>query len=358
MKKPTKQSVSEVRHIGLDIGDRYSRYAVSDAQGEIVQEGRVHSTPSALEKTFGPMKGTRLLMEVGTHSPWMQRKLKEIGIDARVCDARSAGEANRFGRKTDERDARLLAELLRTDSHLVKEIVHRSESDQMMMNLINARDGLVAARTMLVNKVRMMVKSTGERLTGTAAAAFNNTWAQVKEGLRPALSPLYVQIRQMTQAIREYDSKIEDCIKTEHPEAELLTEIPGVGALTALAFVLAVGDVKRFKRSRDVGAYLGLVPKKRESGDSDPQLGISKRGNATVRRLLVCAAQYILGPFNKTDTDLKRFGLSIVGGGSDSRRKRRAVVATARKLSVVMAAVLMSKKAYEPLRNEKQRIPA
>jgi transposase len=228
-----------------------------------------------------------------------------------------------------------------------------------MWSVIQARDALVRARTMLVNHARGVVKSGGTRLPGCSTDSFNATWSAVTEGLKPALGPIYVQIRQLTAAINRYDKTIRAFVKASHPEAQLLTEINGVGELTALAFVLALGNVRRFKRSRDAAAYLGLVPMKRKSGDIDPQLGITKRGNATVRRLLVCAAHYIIGPFNKHPSDLRTFGLRLAGGGNDSRRKRRAVVAVARKLAVVMTAVLKSGNAYEPLRAAKeQRVSA
>jgi transposase len=347
-----------VRYIGLDIGDKFSRYAVSDAQGHVLEQGRVQSKPEALEKTFGPMKGDQLLMEVGTHSPWMQRTLKQIGIDARVCEARSASEANRFGRKTDERDARMLAELLRTNSHFVTLVEHRSQADQLAWGVIQARDALVRARTMLVNQVRGMVKSTGTRLEGCTAQGFNKTWQQLAQDLRPALSPIYHQIRELTLAIRDYDKKIRAYVRKDYLEAKRLTQITGVADLTALSFVLSLGNVNRFERSRDVGPYLGLVPKKRQSGEVDPHLGITKRGNKLCRRLLVCAAHYIIGPFNKKESDLRTFGVERAGNGNDTRRKRRATVAVARKLAVVMTAMLKNGTPYEAVRPRRERIPA
>jgi transposase len=344
--------------IGLDIGDRFSRYAVCDAEGAILKEDRVPSTRTGLERTFMRFKGAQLLMEVGTHSPWIHRALLEIGLDARVCEARSAAEANRFGRKTDVRDARLLAELLRTNSHLVKLVEHRTPEEQRLWAVVQARSALVKARTMLVNQVRGMSKSWGARLVGCSASAFNQrTWFQVPAELRHALSGIYEQILSISAEIAEYDKKI-DAAVAKNPDAQLLAGIHGVGNLTALAVVLAVGNSSRFRKSRDGGAYFGLVPKKRASGDHDPQLGISKRGNGTVRRLLVCAAHYILGPFNKTESDLRSFGLRIAGNGSDSRRKRRAVVAVARKLAVVMIAMLKTKEAYQAVRPKKERVPA
>jgi transposase len=359
VKKTTKRTTRGMRYIGLDIGDRFSHYAVRNSVGAILEEKRLPSTEVALRKSFTPFKGNRLLMEVGTHSPWMQRVLRELGIDARVCEARSAAEANRYGRKTDVRDARLLSELLRTDSHLVRLVEHRSTEDQATWAVIQSRDALVRSRTALVNQARGICKSWGRRLPGCTTSAFNaQTWFHVPEELRPALSPLYEQILETTERINEYDKKIAACIQETHPEVERLTEIHGVGNLTALAFVLAVGNVKRFQRSRDIGAYFGLVPKKRASGDVDPQLGISKRGNETVRRLLVGAAHYILGPFNKTESDLRTFGVRIQGGGTDSRRKRRAVVAVARKLAVVMGALLINEQPYRAVRKKTKRVSA
>jgi transposase len=227
-----------------------------------------------------------------------------------------------------------------------------------MWAVIQARDALVKVRTMLVNQARGMAKSCGARLTGCSSHVFNKrTWGQVPEDLRPALAPIYEQILSLTQAIDEMENKVSAAVKSR-PSAELLAQIPGVGQLTALAYVLALGNVNRFERSRDVGAYFGLVPKKRASGDHDPQLGISKRGNGTVRRLLVCAAHYILGPFNRMESDLRSFGLRIAGSGNDSKRKRRAVVAVARKLAVAMAAVVKSGKPFELIRAKKDRVSA
>ena len=358
--KTTKRKNSGVQFIGLDIGDRYSHYCVRDASGKILAQARTASTIPGLTKAFESMKGCKLLMEVGTHSPWMQRFLRTMDIDARVCESRAAAELNKHGRKTDARDAEILSELLRTNSALVTLIEHRSQEQQAIWAQIEARSLLVKTRTILINSARGMVKSAGDRLSSTASNAFNGkTWSEVPEALRPALAPIYTEIASLTKSINEFDTKIEKAIQDLYPQdTENLTEIPGVGTLTAAAFLLALGNSERFAKPRDVGAYFGLVPKKRASGDVDPQLGISKRGNGLVRRLLVSSAQYILGPFNKTDTDLSRFGMSIQGRGSDSRRKRRAVVAVARKLSVVMAAMVMNKTKYRRLRAKEQPVPA
>jgi transposase len=358
VKKPTKEVVREIRYIGLDVGDRVSHYAVKDAAGHILEAGRVKTTVEDLEKMFGPMKGDRLLMEVGTHSPWLQRTLRGMGIDAQVCNARSAAEVNRHGQKSDERDAKNLAELLRTDSQFVTLVEHCTKDDQLMWAVVRSRDALVRARTLLVNLVRGTVKSNGKRLNRCSTESFNQTLEAVPQELKAALSPVYKQIKELTASIGKYDKKIRSFVKNDRPEAQQLSQITGVGDITALACALALGNVNRFRRSRDAAAYLGLVPKKRQSGDRDPQLGITKRGNGTVRRLLVGAAHYIIGPFNKTESDLRTFGLRLAGGGNDKRRKKRAVVAVARKLAVVMTAMLKSGRAYEAARTRAECIPA
>jgi transposase len=168
------------------------------------------------------------------------------------------------------------------------------------------------------------------------------------EGAYPGLSILVEQIHQLTQHIRELDRQIEQLCETRYPETALLRQISGVGALTALAYVLTLEDPKRFRRSRQVGAYLGLRPKRRQSGKGDPLLRITKAGDPFVRRLLVQSAHYILGPFGP-DTDLRRFGERLIARGGRAARKK-ALVAVARKLAVLLHRLWVTGEAYEPLR--------
>ena len=129
----------------------------------------------------------------------------------------------------------------------------------------------------------------------------------------------------------------------------LLRQVPGVGALTALTYVLTLEDPARFADPRAVGSYLGLRPRQADSGDLSPQLHVTKAGDEMLRRLLVGAAHYILGPFGP-DTDLRRWGLGLAARGG-KRGKRLAVVAVARKLSVLLLRLWATGEAYEPLRN-------
>jgi transposase len=213
---------------------------------------------------------------------------------------------------------------------------------------------LVGCRTQLVNHVRGAVKSFGSRLPKCPARSFHKkAAAHIPEALMPALGPILEQIGSLTERIRDYERQLETISKERYPETELLRQVEGVGALTALTFVLTLEDPYRFAKSRSVGAYLGLVPARDQSGDSDPQRRISKEGDEMLRKLLVGSAHYILGPFGK-DSDLRRHGEKIASRGAKNAKKR-AVVAVARKLSVLLHRLWMTAELYEPLYNAHRR---
>jgi len=153
----------------------------------------------------------------------------------------------------------------------------------------------------------------------------------------------------LSDCIQEYDKKIEKLAREKYGHTALLRQVKGVGPITALAYVLTLENPKRFVKSRDVGPYLGLVPRQEDSGESQPQLGISKAGDTMVRKLLVGSAQYILGPFGP-DTDLRRYGVRLCERGGKNAKKR-AAVAVARKLAVLLHCLWVSGGVYEPLRH-------
>jgi transposase len=212
----------------------------------------------------------------------------------------------------------------------------------------------VGARTQLVNHIRGAVKSFGARLPKCPAVSFHKkAAAHIPEILWPALEPLLETIGSLTQRIREYDQQLETICQEHYPETDLLRQVEGVGALTALTFVLTLEDPSRFAKSRTVGAYLGLVPARDQSGDRDPQRRITKEGDEMLRRLLVGSAHYILGPFAK-DSDLRRHGEKIATRGAKNAKKR-AAVAVARKLSVLLHRLWVTGELYDPLYNTHRR---
>jgi transposase len=338
---------------GLDLGDKYSYLCLIDSQsGEIIEEGRLRTSPEAFRRRFSseepPM---RIAIEAGTHSPWASRVLEECGHEVLVATARKLRLIYANKRKTDEVDAENLARLARVDPKLLYPLKHRGEDSQAHMAIIRSRQALVDCRTQLVNHVRGAVKSFGHRLPKCPARSFHNKAAEhIPEALMPALGPILEQIGSLTQRIRDYDRQLEEISKERYPETDLLRQVEGIGPLTALTFVLTLEDPYRFEKSRSVGAYLGLVPARDQSGDRDPrEKRISKEGDEMLRKLLVSCAHYILGPFG-SDSDLRRHGEKIASRGGKNAKKR-AVVAVARKLAVLLHSLWISGELYEPLRN-------
>ena len=336
--------------IGLDLGDRNCWYCVLDEAGQIRLEQRVRTTAKALQEVFGAMPRSRIALEIGTHSPWISRLLSALGHEVIVANARKVRLIGESRKKDDRLDAQTLARLARIDPEMLYPVKHRSAQAQADLMMIRARAGLVRSRTSLVNTVRSLAKSFGERLRGCNVRNMNPEKA---EGLSPelqrALEPLLAAIESVSERIAEYNERIEKLAQESHPQVALLKQIKGVGTLIALTFVLTLEDPHRFGKSRDVGCYLGLQPGRRNSGQSEPQMHISKEGDPYLRTLLVQGAQHILGPFG-VDCDLRRWGLKLAERGGNSGKKR-AIVATARKLAVLLHHLWVSGEVYEPLHN-------
>ena len=295
----------------------------------------------------------RVAIEAGTHSPWVSRVLKECAHKVLVANPRKTRLIYGQGRKTDKLDAEKLARLARVDPKLLSPLEHRGEASQAHLTLLRSREVVVRSRAQLINHVRGTVKSFGARLPKCSTASFHKKVAAcIPKELQPALEPLLETIASLSTRIRHYDRELEELAQQHYPETKLLRQVQGVGTLTALTFVLTLEDPGRFEESRQVGAYLGLVPGKDQSGERDPQKRISREGDEMLRRLLVGSAHYILGPFAE-DSDLRRQGLKIAGGAAKNARKR-AVVAVARKLSVLLHHLWISGEVYEPLYNSRQ----
>ena len=341
---------------GLDLGDKYTYLCLIDTQsGEVMEEGRLRTTPEAFRRRFSSERLLRIAIEAGTHSPWVSRVLEECGHEVLVADARKLRLIYASKRKTDEIDAENLARLARLDPKLLYPLKHRGEDSQVHLAIIRSRQTLVDARTQLVNQVRGAVKSFGARLPKCPAMSFHKKAAEhIPEALWPALGPILETIGSLTERIRDYERQLETISKEHYPYTELLRQVEGVGTLTALTFVLTLEDPYRFEKSQAVGAYLGLVPARDHSGDRDPQRHISKEGDEMLRKLLVGSANYILGPFG-SDSDLRRHGEKIASRGGKNAKKR-AVVAVARKLSVLLHSLWLSAEVYEPLRNTHRSI--
>jgi transposase len=335
--------------VGLDVGDRYSYLCALDAAGEVVEEGRIPTTAVAIQRRFVSRERMRIVLETGTHSPWISRLLSTLGHEVLVANARRLRLIAEHDAKSDRVDAETLARLGRADPTLLAPIRHRSEATQADLAVVRARDALVRVRTLLVNHVRGAVKAVGGRLPKCSTHSFpRQVGTAIPDGLMPALGAVLATIEQLSRTIRTYDRRIAELSVTTYPETASLQQVAGVGPVTALCYVLTLEDPTRFTRSRSVGSYLGLRPKQDDSGRSTPQLRITKAGDGMLRRLLVGSAHYLLGPFGP-DCDLRRWGLRLAARGGKNAKKR-AVVAVARKLAVLLHRLWSTGEVYEPLR--------
>jgi len=344
-----KRSIVEFDQVvGLDIGDRFCHIVVLERDsGEIAESSRVRTTSSALRSRFSGVTPNRIALEVGSHSPWISRLLSELGHEVIVANARKLRLIYQNRNKDDQIDAEYLARLARIDPKLLAPVEHCSAQAQADLAVLRARQILVHSRTRLVLHCQGVAKSHGVQIAKGSTSNFARRLAEIlPAALEAALAPVLETLTHLNQQIYAYDRRIERLAADRYPETQLLRQVRGVGAITALAFVLIVQHPGRFAKSREVGAYLGLVPARRESGQSRPQLGIRKEGNTMLRHLLVQCAHYLLGPFGE-DCDLRRFGERLQARGGPGARKR-AIVATARRLAVMLHHLWATAAVYDP----------
>jgi transposase len=335
--------------VGIDLGDRSCRYCVLDNQGEVVGQGSVATTKKDLNRIFGALPHSRTALEVGTHSPWVSRHIRSLGHEVIVGNPRRTRLIGASSNKSDRLDAETLARLARVDPKMLFPIQHRGETAQADLTVIRARAGLVESRTALINAARGLSKSFGERLRRCEAYQVNREMAQeLPEALRTSIEPLLDEAASQTARIHAYDEQLHRMAQERYPEVAVLKQVHGVGELIALTFILTIDDRSRFGRSRDVGCYLGMRPRRRQSGGSNPELGISKEGDIYLRKLLVQGAHVILGRHG-ADSDLRRWGQKLAArGGKGAKKKAR--VAVARKLAILLHHLWVTGEVYEPLR--------
>lgn len=356
-----ERAAKERLTIGLDLGDRNSSYCILNEQGEILLQSVLSTTQAGLGEVFAGMPRCRIALEVGTHSPWVSRYLASLGHDTIVANSREIAYITRSTRKNDRLDAEKLARLARVDVKLLSPIRHRSAAAQADLAILRARDKAVRERSSLMGTVRGMVKSLGERLKGCAPeAAGVELVAGRRAEIRRFAKPLLEVVEKLNETIAVYDQEIAEMEK-RYEEVALLKQVYGVGPMIALALILTVEDPHRFGHSRDIGPFLGLRPKKRDSGQSQPELGISKEGDKMLRWLLVQGAHTILRR-GAADSDLRRWGLGLLAQAAEEKKKKgsrrsckkKVVVAVARKLAVLLHHLWATGEVYEPLRHSRQ----
>jgi transposase len=340
--------MNKVTVIGMDLGDKNHKAVSISAGCDVIDRSEVACNPEAVRTYLKRHPGALLAVETGTHCRWVSRLGQELGHEVLVGNARKLRMIWDSSRKNDWRDAEMLAKVARTDRSLLSPVRLRGDGDHELMRLVKSRDLLVKSRTGIVNQIRGFCKSEGVRPPKCSAESFKRLEHDMPSNVQPVVKPLFAVLEELGKKVGLYDKMIAEAVKRLHGEdVALLEPIGGVGPVTSAAYLAAIGDVATFGSARDAGPYFGLTPGQDQSGETDKQLKISKEGNEVVRRLLVTAANYIMGPFGK-DCDLRRHGIKIAERGGKNAKKR-AKVAVARKLAVLMLAILKTRSAYRPL---------
>lgn len=337
---------------GIDLGSKHSELCLLDADGAVVERRRIRTSRRSFEEAFATLPPLRIAIETGSESNWVRRLLVSLGHSVTVADAKRVKIITDTYSKDDRRDAQRLAEILLRWPELLHGVQPRSLETETNRSLLTLRQSAVEARVKLIASARDVLKSHGEKLPNITSEAFaRKVAALVPERLRQTLAPMLAAIEAVSEQIKIYDRRVEQlCEKRYAAATARMQSIKGVGPVTALAFTLELdNNAARLGSSRAAGALAGLRPKRRESGESKPEMSITKAGNRMLRKLLVQCAHYILG--RGDDSALRRWGLGLAArGGATKRAKRRAVVATARKLAVLLHVLWSRGEDFDPMR--------
>ena len=346
--------------IGMDVSDRTTKICVmTKAEGgerRIVVETTCATTKAGFEEALSKFdRSWPVVFETGTHCRWMDRLFKEMGFKTIVGNPGKIPSITKSNTKNDRNDARELARLAIADPAMLHPVFLRDEVYQQMLRFHHARNVLLSQRTQTINQIRGFAKSMGYRIECSSTEKFHElSKADWPRELEECAWPLMGVLKTVNLKIKAYDRLIERL--AERPEFKPMVErvrvVYGVGVIGSTVFVAAIGGrPDRFDHTRDIGAYLGMIPKQDQSGDDDKQLHITHAGADIVRATLVeCAGVVMMS--NAKDTDLKLKGLRIAmhGGGI---AKKKAKVAVARALAVTMLALLKDpEREYVPLSEE------
>ena len=336
--------------VGMDVSDKSVEIHIlrgDEAEGKSVKVENSQESLRAFAESFESPGEVKLALETGTHSSWQAELLRGKGLDVTVANARKLRAIWGSDDKSDGNDAKMLARLLRADPKLLFAVTVKERRTRDSLASVKARDSLVRCRTLLINTVRGLLKSEGVSSAGIDAHSFGSkALGLLPVELRKALRPLVAQIARMDAEVKRYDKQLEAMLK-EFDGCKEVSQIKGVGPVTSLTFVLTVGAPDRFRNGARLASYIGLVPRRDQSGETDRQCHITKAGSALLRKYLVQAAHYVMGAFGDRECDLRKFGERIAARGGKTA-KRRAVVAVARKLAVLMLKLWKSRVEYEP----------
>jgi transposase len=343
-------SENGLQFIGCDLGDKTTALCHLDAMGNVLLREEVKTERETLARHFRALPKCEVVLEVGTHSPWVAATVRAAGHSVVAVNPHRFKLIAASRKKTDTNDAELLARARRMDVEMLQPVKHRGEKTRAQLAMLRSRDLLVSTRTSLVNHIRGVMKSFGVKTGSCRTATFHERVVPfIPVELTLPLSPLLATLASVSEQIQVLDESIEQLAEQHQEVLKILTSIPRVGTLTALGFLLVIEEPLRFKKSRDVGAYLGLCPARRQSGQSDPKLGITKEGDRLLRKLLVQCAQQQL--FEKTqDSELSRAGKHLLKEG---KSRNLVAVALARKLACLMHRLWVKNERFTSFPNQR-----
>ena len=333
-----------MNYCGLDMGKKSSHFCIVDENRSIVREGKVANRPRALQKVLGKMPPMRIVVEASTKSFWMADQLETLGHEAVVVDP---GRTKAIGAaliKHDKLDARVLAIL--NQASLLATVSRPTLDERLARMPVVVRDGLVRARTKMINTLRSILDSEGIEVPSKSGRAFTSAVRLVLEEAPPelavAVTPMLETVDTLTEQIGSCDRAIEKAAEAD-PEIQRLMTVPGVGPIVASYYKMAVRDPARFKNGRQVGAYVGLVPSLYASGKIMRRGRITKCGSSRVRWALALAANALLR--SRTPSKLRDWGQQLV----QRLGRKKAVVALARKLACVLWSMWRKEEDFDPM---------
>lgn len=329
------------QYAGLDVSLKTTSICVVDDDGTVLHRGTVATNSEAVAHHFAEngIAPDRIVHESGQLSIWLQRCMVRLGLPAVCIDARLAHKAlSAKLNKSDRADAEGLAQLARTGWFTPVHV--RSEEADRLRTLIGARERLIRLRKDLEGHVRGVLKTYGIRMHGCGQG-------RLREGFREQLAaageaePVIAMMADgfsaahhtLCAAAEALESELK-VIARQSSLARRLMTVPGVGPLVSLSFIALVDDASRFRRAEDIGAFLGLTPRRYQSGETDYSGRISKCGDAQMRALLFEAATCLIRNV-KQFSPLKAWAVRLAG----RRGFKKAAVATARKLAVILLAI-------------------
>jgi transposase len=337
-----------MEYCGIDLHQDKSEICIIDEDGEVTEKTTVRTTRRALSRYFESRSRMRVVMEAGGSSPWVSRLIEGCGHEKVVCAPRRVRLIAESTLKADAVDAEVLARLVRIDPGFLGSVTHRSEEAQRLRSKLTVRTALVEARTKWINTVKGILRGFGYRVAGGGTRTFPQRVAKLDlpAELREVIEPLLTQLELVTAEIVRREEDLEQ-VARELPVVEHLRQIPGVGLIVSLYYVLTVDDPERFRRSRDVAAYFGLRPTMRSSASVSYFGRITREGDSEMRRLLVQAAHGLLR--TRTRSRLQDWAVELAG----RRGKGKAVVALARKIAVLMHRLWVTGEVFQPYPDQK-----